>query len=121
MTLYLLIVVQEADHAEHQREQQHIDVAPVPCQHAGPAGGKNGDRNAGNKHQSAHSGRTGLGGVPLGPHLPDGLPRLQTAQGGQNDLSADDACDGKTEETRENHFHENSPSVLTLCQALSFR
>ena len=63
-------------------------MGEIPRRHPGPADGQDGDAYADNEHQPAHGRGARLGSVPLGPHLPNFLSRLQTAQAGEDYLSA---------------------------------
>ena len=108
VALHLLIVVQESDHPENRGKQKQIDVGQVSLQKSPPAGGDNRGSNADDEHQSAHSGRTGLGGVPLGAYLPDLLTGLQPPQGGQNHPAAQQGRDGEAQNTGNNGFHNSN-------------
>ena len=109
VALHLLKVVQKADNPENGGKEEQVDMGQIACHHVRPAGGENGGRYAGDEHQSPHGGGTRLGGVPLGPHLPDFLARLQPPEGGQKDPPAQQGRDGKTECASKYHLHRNLP------------
>ena len=107
MALYLLIVVQEADDPEDGGKEEQVEVGQISRRHAPPSGNQDGGRDAGDEHKSPHGRGPGLGGVPLGAHIPDLLAGLQPAQGGQDDPPAQNRRYGEAQHTCSNHFHKH--------------
>ena len=77
MELHLAKVIDKADDAEYQRKREHDEGAEIPGLEILPARGQNGNENAHNEHDAAHSRGALLVHVPLGADLLDGLSRLQ--------------------------------------------
>ena len=110
LLLHLAEVIQKADGAEDQGEGEYQGGGPGPedqTQDQHPqASGQDED-------QAAHGGRAGFGVVPFGPHLPDGLPGLQSPEPG-NDEAARDQSDREAGKDQQDGgqdlsvFHGNS-------------
>ena len=79
--LELFPVVQKADRAEHQGEQQHEDMLEASVEHAVRADGQAAERHGEDEHHAAHGGGAALALMPF--HLAlDLLPKLLSAQPG---------------------------------------
>ena len=85
---HLHIVVNIADHAEHQGEQEHKAAAEAPCGKVRPPQQQNRRSGADDEHQPSHGGRPLLRHVPGGADLLDGLPGLHAPQQGDEPLPA---------------------------------
>ena len=104
--LHLLIVVNVADEAEHQRKEIDVQVGEVAARHMLPAQSHDGDADTDNEHQAAHGGGALLGHVPGGADLLDGLAGLQPHQRRYQQLAGDDG-DDKADRHRQ-HDLQNS-------------
>ena len=89
LLLDLEVIVQEADGAEDQSKGEDEGRGPGLGDYAEDVRANQGSQN---KDQTAHGRSAGLGGVPLGADLADGLPGLHGAQPG-NDKAACNQCD----------------------------
>ena len=74
-------IVQEAHQAEAKGQQQDIQGGKIAAAHTAKAEGHHTPRSGSHEHQAAHGGGAGLGIVPGGAVLPDGLTGLQGPQG----------------------------------------
>ena len=111
VVLYLLIVVDIADDAEHQGEQVYIQVDKAACHHVFPAQHHDGQADADDEHQTAHGRRTLLRHVPRRADLLDGLARLQLHQCRYQQLARDDG-DDKADNDRQRDLHKSHNCLL---------
>ena len=106
LVLELFKIVQKADRAVDQGEDEHENMAVIALRHALPADGQADRRHRGDEHQAAHGRRALLAAVPCRTDLLDGLPRLDAAQE-RHEPRAHERAHGKADDERQDQFQRH--------------
>ena len=119
LVLELFKVVQKADGAVDQGEDQHKDVAEISLGHQLPADRQTDDDGGENEHQTAHRRRAGFALMPCGADFLDGLPRLDLPQERDEPRAEADGNEKRDGKGRNQLYRHGCFLLSSICATIS--